>query len=139
MVGTGTVVESVGPGMAHQFDEVMVALLVFGKEYEVPAARVDFSFPALHRPPCTVHLTAEYRRKVQVRIFFLQFLHIIEVFLDSKHIAVVGHSHALHPVGNSFIHKLTDLCLTVQHRILRMDMQMYKIWCHRYFFSRGLL
>ena len=126
VVGSRTAVETVGPGMAHELDEIVVALLILGKENEVPSTGVKLPLFLIHRPACTVHLTSKNRLEIEVWILLVHFLHIIEELFDTKHVSMVGDCHARHAISNGLIDQLTDFCLAVEHRILGVDMKMYE-------------
>ena len=61
-VGTRTVIKTVDPGVADQFDEVLVTPVVLGKDNEVIATEVFLGLTeTLVAPTCHIHLTAENR------------------------------------------------------------------------------
>lgn len=65
-----------------------------------------------------IHLAAEDGLEGQVRILALEFVDIVEVFLDAEHIAVVGDGQAGHAVGYGLVDKRRDGRLPVKERIL---------------------
>ena len=46
---------------------------------------------------------------------------IVRKFLDAEHISMIGHGNTLHPIFHGFIYQTGDTCLTIQKRILRMN------------------
>ena len=65
VIGTGAHVKPVYPRARHDFDEIMIALLVFCKENEVPAALVLLAFAqGLVAAPRHVGFATEYRFEV---------------------------------------------------------------------------
>ena len=50
------------------------------------------------------------------------FIDIVRKFLDTEHISMIGHSNTLHSILHCFIDQTSDACLTIQERILGMDM-----------------
>lgn len=49
------------------------------------------------------------------------FVDIIGKFLDTEHITVVGNGNSLHAVFHGLVYQLTDAGLTIEQRILGMD------------------
>jgi len=47
---------------------------------------------------------------------------IVEKFLDSEHVAMIGHSDSFHPVGHRLVHQTRDGSLAVENRILSVYM-----------------
>ena len=65
VVGTGSHVKAVYPRARHDFDEIMIAFLVFCKENEVPAALVLLAFSqSLVAAPRHVGFATEYRLEI---------------------------------------------------------------------------
>ena len=58
-VGAGAHVVADGPGARHEFDKVVIALLVLGQDDEVPAALVGLAFLLVHGAVCHVHLAPD--------------------------------------------------------------------------------
>ena len=132
MIGTWTIVETVYPGVAHEFDQILVAVIVLSQHDQVIAAEVFFSFLQVHVATTGhIHLTAEDRLE-RFQAFFLALLvhadaDVME-FLNAEHVAVIRDGHALHAVGNGFVHKFLDARLSVENRVVGMYVQMYEIF-----------
>ena len=108
MVCTRTVVETVYPRVAHQLNEVLIAILVLSQHNEVVSAKVFFRFlQTLVTTTSHIHLTAEDGLE-RIKTVFLTLLvdaHADVVkFLNAEHVAMIGNSHTLHAIVNSFIH-----------------------------------
>ena len=58
-VCTRTHVESLGPRLRHQLDEVVVSLQVFGQHHQVITALVLFTVLQFQTAPCHVHLAPD--------------------------------------------------------------------------------
>ena len=58
-VGTGTHIVPFGPGTRHQFDEVVVPLLILSQHHQVISALVRFTLTMSHRATGHVHLTTD--------------------------------------------------------------------------------
>ena len=52
---------------------------------------------------------------------------VIEKFLDTEHIAMVGNGNSLHSIGHRLVDQTRYRSLTVQNGILGMNVQMNKI------------
>ena len=64
MVCTRTVIEAVHPGITDQFDEILITLIVFGKNNQVITSKVFFCFlQTLVTTTGHIHLTTENRFK----------------------------------------------------------------------------
>ena len=122
MVGARTRIESVDPCTAHYLDEVVVALLVFGKQDEVPSAAVDFLLATLFATTCTIDLAAEYGLEVEVGVLAFQFLHVVEELFDAEHVAVVGDGKSALAVVDSLVDQLLYTGLAVEYGILGVGM-----------------
>ena len=89
-VGTRLVVEAFGPGSAHQFHQVVVALIVLGEHDEVITV-VALVFLVEHTFACHIHLTPqdgfEFLFVAFAGVFLLD---IVEKFLDTEHVTMVG-------------------------------------------------
>ena len=131
VVGAGTHVEAIDPRTRDELDEIVVAREVLGKHDEVPARLV--LLPLVHvfvAATRYVHLAAEDGLEG-----FLPFLlpfavdgvaDVVELF-DAEHVAVVGESHAAHAVGYGLVHHLLDGGLTVEQRVLRVNVEVYEV------------
>ena len=98
---------------------------LFGR---LPRVRI---FPLLvrHRRIGTVLQRGEFFLRLLQRTLGLprHFLGIVEEFLDAHHVAMVGHCHSAHAVAHSLVYELRDGCLTVENRVLCMNMEMNKV------------
>lgn len=109
-VGARPGVETVYPGVADELDEVLVSMIVLGKDDEVVALIVTFA-PVLTLLVVIgdVHLATEDRLERLLALLLALLVDactIIGKFLDAVHHAVVGDGHALHAVGNGFVHQV---------------------------------
>ena len=71
-----------------------------------------------------IHLATKDGLKRFQAIFFAILIDanaIVMKFLDAKHIAMIRDGHALHAVGNSLVHQVLDLRLSVKNRIVCMN------------------
>ena len=59
-----------------------------------------------------------------VVLLVILLLNVVEELLDAEHIAVVGHGDAGLSVGHRLVNQLGNTGLTVEYRILGMDVQM---------------
>ena len=172
VVGTGPHVESVGPRVTDQFNQIVVTFLILGQYHQMPTRLVFTAFPMRHTAPGYIHFTTENRFETQcaasqfhffitcreqllltfshVRhfLFFLRVwlitsvcngctvclqlfqvvfgraldvIHIIEVLLYTHHIAMIGNGHAAHAVLDSLVHQALHAALSVEYRILCMN------------------
>ena len=124
-VGTRTHVEPVHPRTAHQFDEVLVALIVLRQHNEmVTALMALIVLERLGAIARHIHLaTEDGLERFQSFLFatFVHTVHIVMELLDAKHVAVIGNGHTLHAVGYSFVYQPFDARLSVENRIVCMD------------------
>ena len=116
-IGTRTLIETIHPRAADQFDEVLVSLIVLCQHDEMVSAHVTLLFHLVLFPAMShIHLAAKDGLEG-----FLAFLlptlvhssHIIEELLDAKHVAVVGDGHASHAVIQGLVHQFGDARLPV--------------------------
>ena len=135
MVGAWTHVVAIHPRTADQLDKVLVASLVLGKNNKVPAALVLLDFAkALVATTGNIHFTSKYRfERFQSFLLALSvnLAAIVKILLYAEHVAMVGHCHATHAIGNGLIHQFGDTGLSVKERILSMNMKMNEI-LHQY-------
>lgn len=78
-----------------------------------------------------IHLASENgleRLKPLLDPFFVHDGTIIKKLLDAIHHPVIRDGHAFHAVLDSLVHKIPHLRLTVEHRVMRMYVQMHKIF-----------
>ncbi len=47
---------------------------------------------------------------------------VVRKFLDTEHISMIGHGNTLHSILHRLIDQTSHACLTIQERILGMDM-----------------
>ena len=135
MVGAWTHIVAIHPRTADQFDKVLVASLVLGKNNKVPAALVLLNFAkALVATTGNIHFASKYRfERFQSFLLALSvnLAAIVKILLYAEHVAMVGHCHATHAIGNDLIHQFGDTGLSVKERILSMNMKMNEI-LHQY-------
>ena len=120
MVSTWTHIKAIHPRTTHNFNQIMIARRILRKQNQVPTATVYLTLLLLLSTTCTVHLATKNRFEIKFFVLAFQLLHIVEKLLDSKHIAMVSHSHALHAVGNCLVNEFRDGCLTIKYRVLGM-------------------
>ena len=80
---------------------------------------------------CHIHLTTEDGLKGRFTFFLQAFVHfvtIVEKLLNTKHVAMVGHCHSLHTVGNGFVNKLGNGRLPVKNRVISVYVKVYKVF-----------
>ena len=97
----------------------------------MPAALILLNLAqALVATTSNIHFTSKYRLE-GFQTFFLalsvNLAAIVKKLLYAEHVAMIGHSHATHAVGNCLIHQFGDTCLSVKERILSMNMKMNEI------------
>ena len=131
-VGTRTLVETVGPCVRHQLDEVLIALVVLRQDNEVIAALVLLTVLLLLRAiACYIHFAAEdglERLLVCLGALGVHFVHNVVKLLDAEHVAVVGNGHAAHPVADGFVYKILYFRLSVEYGIVRVYVKVNKIF-----------
>ena len=52
---------------------------------------------------------------------------VVEELLYAEHVAVVGHGHAPHAVGNGLVYQFLDTCLSVKNAVISMYVKMDEI------------
>ena len=124
-------VEAVHPGVRHELDKVLVAVVVLGQQYEVVAAQVAaFLRLVLLLVVGHIHLASEYRLERLQPLglaFAVHLVAVVEQLLHAEHIAVVGDGHALHSVGYGLVNQLGNARLTVEYRIIGMYVKVYEV------------
>ena len=117
-VCTWAVIESVDPGIADEFDEVLIAVGILGQHDEVIAAKVFLClFQAFVSTTGHIHLATEDRFERFEAFLLTFFVHPdadVVKFFDTEHIAVIGNGHASHAVLNSFVYKPLDTRLSIE-------------------------
>ena len=71
-----------------------------------------------------IHLTTEDRLEGLQSLFLPASVHlitVIEEFLDAKHVAMIGDSHAFHIVGNGFVYEFRDARLSVEYAVIGVN------------------
>ncbi len=115
------IIVAVSPCLAHEFNKVVITLIVFCKNNKMRAV-VAFVFPVGHLLPGHIHFTADNRLELLfIGLSSVLFIHIIIELLDAKHIAMVSKGNALHSVADSLVDKFRNRCLPVKKAILRVD------------------
>ena len=111
-VRTGTVIETVDPGVADEFDEVLIAVGILGQHDEVIAAKVFLLVPqVLIATTGHIHLTTEDGLERLQAFLLALFVHIVAdvmKFFNAEHVTVVGDCHAPHTVVDSLVYKFLD-------------------------------
>ena len=132
VVGTRTIVETIHPRVTNQLNQILVAVLVLGQYYKVVSSKVFFCLLQAHVASAShIHLATKDRLERFKSVFFALFVNAhadVVKFLNTEHVAVVGNSHALHSIGQSFVHKLFDTRLSIEYRVICMYVQMYEIF-----------
>ncbi len=123
-VSSRFVVITFSPCLADKFHQIMVSGAVLGKHDQVIAViRLVFfigQFFARH-----IHLAADdWLEFLFVWFTGILFLDIIEKFLDSEHVAMIGQRDAPLPVGNGFVYKFRYCSLSVKKAILRVHVKV---------------
>ena len=130
-VGTRTHVEAVHPCPRHQFDEVFIAVVVFGEHDEVPSALVVLVLVAVGLgAPCHIHLASEDGFEGFLALFFefLVFLvAVVEQLFHSHHVAMIGDGHSPHTVADGLVDQTLYAGLSVEQRIVSVYMQVYEV------------
>ena len=130
-VGTRTHVVAVHPRPRHELNEVFIAMIVFGQHNEVVAALILTPVFLLFRAMFGhIHLATEDGLERLFTLLFEFFIHrvtVIEKLLNAEHVAMVGHGHALHAIGNSLVDKPLDARLSVEDRIIGMYVKMNEV------------
>ena len=70
-----------------------------------------------------IHFTTKDRNKGVQTFFLATFVHtdtIVVKLLDTKHIAMIGDSHASHAITDSLVDQILYLRLSVKNRIISM-------------------
>ena len=85
----------------------------------------------VHRATGYIHLAAEDRFERCLALLLPALVDlgtIVRELLDAEHHTVICDGHALHPVGDGLVDKTCHLRLSVQDRVICMDVQMYVIF-----------
>ena len=131
-VRTRTHVITVHPCARDKLYEVLVSVIVFRENDEMISAHVAHLLHLVLFPAsCDIHLAAQdgLERLLTFRLpLFVYTLAIIIEFLYSEHVAMVCYRHALHPVSHSLVYEALDAGLSVENRIISMNVQMYEIF-----------
>ena len=140
-VGTRTHIETVDPGIAHQLHQVLVALIVLCKHYEMVAAHVALvALESLLTVARHIHLTAEdglERGLALVLELAVDGLAVVEELLDAEHIAVVGDGHAAHTVGHSLVYEPLHGRLSVENGVICVNVEVDEIFHYLWFCVLG--
>ena len=131
-VGTGSVIVAVHPRAAHQLNQVLVTAIVFGQHDKVVAGVVAGVLVLVFLAAVGhIHLAPEDRLE-RLQPFSLALLvhrgAIVRKFLDAIHHAMVRNGHAAHAVADGFVHQVGHFRLSIEYRIVRMYVQMHKIF-----------
>ena len=125
-IGSRTHIVSIHPGITDQLDEVLVSIIVFGKDDEVVTTHIALVLLTVFLSSAGhVHLTANDRLEGLQSLFLTILVHlgaIIREFLNTEHHTMVGNSHTLHAVLDGLVNEMRNLRLTVEDGILRMHM-----------------
>ena len=131
VVGAGTHIEAVNPGARHEFDEILITLIVLGQNDEVPSTLVMVLLATVGlRAAGHIHLATENRLEFRLAFglpLLVDLVAIVKQFLDTHHVAMIGDGHAAHAVGQGFIDKFVDARLSVEDGIIRMYVQVDEI------------
>ena len=115
---------AVHPGVADQFDQVLIAFIVLGKHDQVIATHILLATPQLLGTITRhIHLTAKdgfERLQALLLTSFVDTSYIIMELLDTEHVAMIGNRHASHAVTNRLVHQFLDTRLTIQYRVISM-------------------
>ena len=124
-VSSRTTVISIYPRTRHEADKILISVEVLGKNDEVITTEVTIR---LHHILLVmvryIHLAAKDRFEGFLAIsleLFVYTITIIEKFLYTEHISMVGNGNTLHPVGNSLIDEFADGRLSVKYGIIRVN------------------
>ena len=130
-VGTGSHVEAVNPRAANQLDKVLISLVVLCQHNQVVTALVAMLFHlVLLGVPSHVHLTAQNGLELRLALFFqlpVLLLAVVEKLLDAHHVAMVGHGHAAHAVGDGLVDELLYTGLPVEDAVISMYVKVDEI------------
>ena len=119
VVNARLVVETLNISLRRELDEVVVAVHVLGQHDQVVGALILAALAVKTAVPRHVHLATHDR--LQWSLFLS---HRIQELLYAEHIAVIGNSQGRLTVSHGSIDQVFYLGLTVQNRILGMDMQV---------------
>ena len=130
MVCTWSMVVAVHPCFADDFDEVMVSLLVFCQQNEMPAAFVySIVFLQVKIALGAINFAAENGLKLFFfRLPFVDFIAVVEEFFDAEHVAVVGYSHAFHSIFDCFVNEFWNGGLSVKNAVLGVYVEVYEFF-----------
>lgn len=139
-VGTRPVIIAIDPRARHQLDQILIATIVLCQYYQVIAAIVAL-FPHLVflAPASHIHFATEYWLKGCKPIFLPLLVDLsatVGKLFNAKHDTVISDGHASHSILNGLADKIRHLGLAVKNGIMRVDVQMYKVF-HRFQFSRA--
>ena len=126
-----THVITINPRTTYQLNQIFVAVVILRQNDKVIATHIAHFFDfILLGTTCDIHLTAKDGLKGLLPFsfeFFIDTIGIIEKFLNAKHIPMVGNCHTLHTISNCLIYKAFDRGLTIQNRVICMDVKVYVI------------
>ena len=124
--GARLVVEVVHVGLADEFQQVVVALVVLRQKQQVVQLRLHVLAQGLVGGE--VHLAAKDGLHALARLLLHRVARVGE-FHHARHDAVVGDSHRRHVQLGGAAHHVLDMGEPVEQRVFRMVVQMDK--CHR--------
>ena len=131
VVCTGTHIVAIHPRATYQLHEVLVSNLVLCQYNQMPSALVLLDFAqSLVATACHIHLTTEDGFEWIQPLFLafaVHFTAIVEKILYAEHIAMVCYGHSAHSVCYGLVHKARNAGLSVQQRILGMNVEMYEV------------
>ena len=131
-VGARLVIVAVHPRPAHYLDQILVSLVILGQYNKVVSGRVAILLDLVFLVVVGhIHLASENgleRLKPLLDPFFVHDGTIIKKLLDAIHHPMIRDGHAFHAVLDSLVHKIPHLRLAVKHRVMRMYVQMHKIF-----------
>ena len=119
VVNARLIVEALDVSLGRELDEVVVAIHVLGQHDQMVGTLVLAALAVKAAVPRHIHLATHDRLQ---RSLFLS--HRIQELLYTEHIAVIGNRQGRLTVGHGSIDQIPYLGLTVQNRILGMDMQV---------------
>ena len=118
-VGTRTIVVAVHPGAGDEFDEVLIAVIVFGQHNEVITRVVAVLLHlVLLAVAGNVHLATENgleRLEAVLLPVLIDFGTVVRELLDAVHHAVIGDGHTAHAVFDGLVDQMIDARLSVEN------------------------
>ena len=125
-VGARLEIETLGPGLADQLDEILISGIVFCQDNEMEAI-VRLRLSVVEVILGDIHLAADDRLEAVIGLSAgVLLIYIVEEFLDAVHVAMIGEGDAGHTHFHGCVYEIRDGRLAVEKTILGVHMKVRK-------------